>query len=921
VNRIRSTLILFILLASSMSAYAQNAGRLTGVVTDKTGDTLPGVQVFIEGTTRGTISEADGFYDLINIPAGEYTITYRYIGFSTVRMEAVEIIVGRTTTINVVMEEQIFEGQEVVVTAERPLVQRDRTTTTAFVSQTQIEALPVKSVADVINLQAGVVEGHFRGGRTNEVTYMVNGVPINNPYTNAPGFTVESNMVSNLEVITGVFNAEFGQATSGVVNISTRTPPSKWDVDVLSYVSMIGSSREMEFVRRTSDPGSALRISDFTTERVSYTRAAEIPNRSEVNFSMGGPIIKDRFGAIVNVRYVNDNGRFIGRRLFTPADYSGDRNALRSSLIANPGNPDEWRIESTGDGKFVSMSEEERFSANTTLIYNAGSKLKIDYNLFIQSARNRGFNHFLKYNPDGRNWNYPENYTHIFSSRYTFNPSTFANLSYSYQIDRYETRLFGSPVADSLFDIRMVPEEFAQQTGPYGFNIGGNDVYYGRNRTAMHNVVGSVTSQLNRFHQVKAGFQLRFQQVNERTIGIDITNQNNYAPVKTTQAWRNRRIDINPSEFSVYAQDKIELEYLIINAGLRFDYFDPDFDIPVSWAQASQLMIQDPDDPTQMISNRKPATPKYQLSPRIGVAFPLSEVSVIRFSYGMFFQVPNYADLYSNPNYTANPLSETTRYGNPNVEPQSTSTFEVGYQQGLTRDLGLELTLYIRDVRNLIADQIERDVNTTNFAVRYVNREFGTVRGITLSLFQRPVGALSWNVDYTLQFADGSYAITGDLFERTQSGLDETLTLARLDWDRRHVLNNSITYQPNNRFQTTVINTVSSGRPYTTSRNNIRSYVRNNEDRPPAFNTNIRSYYKPFATQWDLRLFLQIDNLFDIQTANIVYADTGSPSNTFELQAARRLNVNGINSVDDYFYRQDFYNAPRIINFGIQLKL
>jgi outer membrane receptor protein involved in Fe transport len=915
-------IVLFLLIFHGGSElWAQNGGRIVGRITDSTGETLPGVQIVLEGTTRGTITEIDGYYSIINVRAQTYTLIFRYIGFSTIRIENVEIITGRTTTIDVIMQEEAVVGEEIVITAERPIVQKDRTTTTAFVSREQIQALPVQNIQDVINLQAGVVEGHFRGGRVNEVMYVVNGVPINNPLNNSPGFTVESNMVSDLEVITGVFNAEYGQATSGVVNIATRSAPSDWSFELLSHVSAIASNRKLDFLTRNAGSGSSLLAEDFSTERISYLEAAALPNRSEINLTAGGPIFGNTLGTNVTLRYVKDNGRFLGRRIFMPDDYSGNEQVFSSSIINNPGNRDAWEIESTGDNEFVSMSEVERLSMNMSLLFNPIKNLRIEYNNFTQLQKDRGFDHFLKYAPDGRNWNYPENHTHIFSSRYTFSPTTFANLSYSNQLDKFETRLFSNPVADSLFDNRIVAPEYSNQAGPYTFSMGGNNIYYGRNRTQIHHIIGSVTSQINRFHQVKAGFKFSFQHVKNLQLGIDVNSQNNYVPVKTQQSWRNVNLDIQPREYSAYIQDKIELQYLIINAGLRLDYFDPAYEIPVSWAQASELTIPDPDNPSQDISNRIKAKTKYQLSPRLGVAFPLSDVSVIRFSYGMFFQVPDYALLYSNPQYISNPLSSTSRYGNPNVEPQSTSTFEVGYQQGLTDELGLELTLFIRDVRNLIADQIERDVNTTNFAVRYVNREFGTVRGITLSLFQRSSGPLSWTLDYTLQFADGSYAITGDLFERVQSGLDETLTLARLDWDRRHVLNNTITFRPNNWISATFINTFTSGRPYTTSRNNIQSFIRNNEDRPPGFNTNVRTYIRPFSSIYDISLFLQVDNLLDIKTANVVYADTGLPDNTFELQAARRLNINGLNTVEDFFDRQDFYNAPRIINIGFQIRL
>ncbi len=915
-------IVLFLLIFHGGSElWAQNGGRIVGRITDSTGETLPGVQIVLEGTTRGTITEIDGYYSIINVRAQTYTLVFRYIGFSTIRIENVEIITGRTTTIDVIMQEEAVVGEEIVITAERPIVQKDRTTTTAFVSREQIQALPVQNIQDVINLQAGVVEGHFRGGRVNEVMYVVNGVPINNPLNNSPGFTVESNMVSDLEVITGVFNAEYGQATSGVVNIATRSAPSDWSFELLSHVSAIASNRKLDFLTRNAGSGSGLLAEDFSTERISYLEAAGFPNRSEINLTAGGPIFGNTLGTNVTLRYVKDNGRFLGRRIFMPDYYSGNEQVFSSSIINNPGNRDAWEIESTGDNEFVSMSEVERLSMNMSLLFNPIKNLRIEYNNFTQLQKDRGFDHFLKYAPDGRNWNYPENHTHIFSSRYTFSPTTFANLSYSNQLDKFETRLFSNPVADSLFDNRIVAPEYSNQAGPYTFSMGGNNIYYGRNRTQIHHIIGSVTSQINRFHQVKAGFKFSFQHVKNLQLGIDVNSQNNYIPVKTQQSWRNVNLDIQPREYSAYIQDKIELQYLIINAGLRLDYFDPAYEIPVSWAQASELTIPDPDNPSQDISNRIKAKTKYQLSPRLGVAFPLSDVSVIRFSYGMFFQVPDYALLYSNPQYISNPLSSTSRYGNPNVEPQSTSTFEVGYQQGLTDELGLELTLFIRDVRNLIADQIERDVNTTNFAVRYVNREFGTVRGITLSLFQRSSGPLSWTLDYTLQFADGSYAITGDLFERVQSGLDETLTLARLDWDRRHVLNNTITFRPNNWISATFINTFTSGRPYTTSRNNIQSFIRNNEDRPPGFNTNVRTYIRPFSSKYDISLFLQVDNLLDIKTANVVYADTGLPDNTFELQAARRLNINGLNTVEDFFDRQDFYNAPRIINIGFQIRL
>lgn len=906
---------------------AQANGKISGSVSDENGDPLPGVQVVVEGTQLGTVSDFDGFYQIIAVPAGTYTVRYKFLGFADVAVQDVKVIKDRTTQQDVTMREMVIAGEEIVVTAERPIVQKDRTTTTAFVDQEQIENLPVLSVAEVIDLQAGIVDGSFRGGRLNEVSYMVNGVPINNPYTNTAGFEVEQNMVSNLEVITGVFNAEYGQATSGVVNIETKGAPSKWSASVLGFSRAIVSTREIYTLNRTAGPSNQLTVNDFETEKVSYLEAAQFPNRIEGNISVGGPIIEDKLGINFNARYVDDNGRFIGRQIFMPDDFSGDPVNFQSNILTNPENPEEWIIESTGSNDFVMMSTSDRLSLNGSVVYFPVSKLKLEYNAFYQDSRTRGFSHGRRYSPDGRNWNDAENMTHIANMRYTFGQNTFANFSYSYQIDKFESSLYGSPQGDSLFDARLVPAEYGSQTGPNTFEIGGNDLFYVSNETRMHTFAGSITSQVNRLNQVKTGFQVQIQNIGNNNIGIDLNRNTNFRAIRTQQEWRNTNLDATPIQIAYYLQNKLELENLIINAGVRLDYFDARYDVPLDWSQASLEYINDPNSPGDSLLNRQAAEPKFQLSPRLAVAFPISSRGVIRFSYGLFFQVPNYSDLYSNPEFDNNPLSETTGFGNPDIRPQTTSTFEIGLQQGLTDQLGLELTLYTRDIRNLLASQIVRNVEGASQASYLVNRDYGTVRGFTLSIFQRPVGNLSWNIDYTLQFVDGSFALSGEQLQRELAGLEQTLTLARLDWDRRHVLNNQITYRFEDNLTLSFVNRLLSGRPYTTTRNFITSFIPNNANRPTVFNTDMRLFYKPKKLKRDVELFLQIDNLFDLRPQTNVYGDSGTADDTptrerIEQQIdAGQINILGVNNLDDFFFRQDFYGAPRQIAIGLNIKL
>jgi outer membrane receptor for ferrienterochelin and colicin len=906
--------LLLLLLLLPMLASASSKGKITGFITDTSGETLPGVQIFIESSSRGTISELDGFYQLLNLDPGFYTVVYKYIGFADIRMSEIEVFPDKNTEINVVMREAVIEGQEITVIAERPLVQRDRTTTTAVVNERQIANLPVANLSQIINLQAGVVDGHFRGGRLNEVSYMVNGVPINNPYNNSAGFEVEQNMISSLEVISGVFNAEYGQAMSGVVNITTKGVSDRWSVNSQAYVRSFATTREMEFLERTAGPGNALSYTDFRTRNVSYMEAADMANLIDGQVTVGGPLIRNKLGIRVTGRYVRDKGHFIGRNLFLPGDESRFINNPPPGGYLDPLNPQgDWIIASNGDGNFLSMSDGERMSMNSALVYDVSTRLKLDYNLFIQSGSYTGFNHARKYAPNGRNSDYSSNMTHILGSRYTINNTTFANLSYSFQRNKYDSRLYPTP-----FDSRYVSPESANRVGAFAFQVSGNDLYMVDNLTTSQTIVGNVTSQINRIHQIKTGFQFRTHDLNNRVFDIDV-NQATGLAAPATERWRQSRLKANPFEFSAYVQDKIEIQDLIINAGIRMDYFSPDFEIPVDWDQANRQYIINPSNPADSLLNRKDAKNKFQVSPRIGIAFPISSTGVIRFSYGLFFQIPELSQIYSNPAYVVNEYASSTRYGNADINPQTTSTFEIGLQQGLTDDLGMELTVFTRDVRNLIGDRINFDVGTTNYVVRYINRDYGTVRGFTFSLFQRPRGPLSWNVDYTLQFAYGSSAISGDAFQRVEAGLGETLSLTRLDWDRRHSLNATVTYQPMAGMNITMVNRLNSGRPYTTVRNFVSSYISNNKDRPLTYLSDVRMFYKPSFIKQNISVLLQVENLFDSAPEYGIYADSGNAYDTIDKERNRNSTLQGLNSLDDFFYRQDFLGSPRRVSIGLNL--
>ena len=905
-------IVAVILIIGSTSLQAGTKGKVSGTVIDEFGETLVGVQVFIEGTTKGTVTDENGKYSIINLDPGTYTVVFRYIGFATVKVEKVQVIVDKTTTVDATLVEEAIEGQEIIVTAERPIVEKDRTTTTSYVTAEQLENLPLVSLSEAINQQAGIVDGHFRGGRQGEVSYLVNGVPINNAFNNSASFDVEQNMVSSLEVISGVFNAEYGQALSGVVNIVTKGVSPSWSGSFLGYAGRIASNRQIEFVTRNTDQTFFLSANDFSNEKFTYSEAAPTIGDQDYQVSIGGPIIKDKLSIQSTLRFVKYDGHLIGRDLFRPSD-------VQSPNIRSGANPNAWLIQASGDGEFESLNRQERLSLNSSFVYEINSRLKLDYNLFYQFGDGKNYNHGYKYNPAGINPYYFSNQTHIVGLRYTMGDNAFANLSYSYLDDQSESYLYDDVSAQGDLDERYVQPSQGSQQGAYAFAMGGNDLYSSQEITKSQTIVADYTNQLNNTVLWKSGLSARFHSLDNESFGISV-NQATQRAFRSTDPSANNSLEVNPWEVAGYSQVKLEFDNLIVNAGLRFDYFEPDFVVPVDLSQFNELEILDTET-GQMVSNRKEADPTYQISPRLGVAFPISETGVMRFSAGLFFQTPQLNLLYTNNEFDRPQSAASYTLGNANLEPERTLQFEVGLQQGLSESMGIDLTVFSKDIRELSGQTAVRGSIGVPVG-RLENIDYGTVKGFTLSLFERGKGQLSWTIDYTLQFASGSASNPAERFNRFVTNSEEIVSINRLNWDRRNVLNNSFTWNSNFGLTLSAINSLQSGNPYTSERNNITSLTPNNEDTPTWFNSDLRAYYKPPQLVHNIEFFVQVDNVFDSAPHYGIYVDTGLANESTELQ--RLLNAGtrpgGLNTLNEYYIDQSRRGAPRSVKVGLSYK-
>ena len=198
-------------------------GKVFGTITDaSTGEPLIGCNVILQGTSFGAATNLDGTYIIINIPPGKYTVTASMIGYAKSNVTDVIVRSDLTTTINISITQEAISGDEVTVVAERPLITKDLTASTAIIDGSMIDKLPVTEVAEVLELQAGFVQGHLRGGRSGEVAYWVDGVPMTDVFDGGTIVDVNTSAISEMQVISGAFNAEYGQAMSGIVNIVTK---------------------------------------------------------------------------------------------------------------------------------------------------------------------------------------------------------------------------------------------------------------------------------------------------------------------------------------------------------------------------------------------------------------------------------------------------------------------------------------------------------------------------------------------------------------------------------------------------------------------------------------------------------------------------------------------------------------------------
>jgi outer membrane receptor for ferrienterochelin and colicin len=916
---------------------AGQTGKIAGRVTDSgSGEPLVGCNVLISGTSSGAATDANGEYFIINLTPGSYVVEFSMIGYASYTSEGVNVNIDVTTPVDAALTTEAVELAGVSVTAERPAIENTLTSSKQIVSGDMMAAMAVTDVNDVVKTLPGVTEFrgelHIRGGRSGEVMYLVDGASVTNAVMGGQAIPVNPSMVGELQLITGTFNAEYGQAMSGLFNTVLRVPTP-------GFHASLGFRTSLHQGHFTADKGDfqgknvyaeaeILSVVDATgnyttaVEEIDYKKGTYGEKKTIMDFSAG--FGADPFGAYFSLRTLDDPGRLPG---------------LAKDLM----------------------------SMQAKVNYQLGGNLKLSAETMIIS-RNSFYDptydsERMDAGMDIWQWvmaldQYPrteENTTQFgITANYVMSPSTNINVRLDMMMRTQED---GAKSSDGKF-VDFVDNKQVTANSMYNGAEGPNHTKVMEHGAAanawysLENVYGHyfkseettttigvhATNQYNNRHLLKAGFDYRMFNIDRsghdvwygRTLGFTEENP---------RLQQNSFGDAKPTEIAAYVQDQMEFNDMILNLGLRFDGFNAGSDKGY-WATDTDDMAADPTLNPFDPSKRKATEMKTQISPRLGVSFPLGDDMAFRYSYGSFFERPFLYRLLNNHMAQMDGGTESGFFiylGNANLDPKKTSKYEMGLQYSVSDNLKLDVAGYYKDISNLAASQEVYAVpyqddgtghdneagwgtDDTFEAAHYsfmVSDHYGNIRGLEMSLSQAGQSGLTGRASYTYSIARGTAsearnAGNGSLTQETGNVAADIMTMTTLNWHRPHMLNGFVDYHMNmgGMIEKAGLNmtfNIQSGLPVS-ARSGVGS-TNLSERAPTTTDVNLKLDATLALGSVNPTVYLLVENALNIQ--NVVYiADPGSyfdaQSDYHNVAAGPTNNLLA-------------YGRPMTLNIGVQL--
>ena len=747
------------------------SGKISGTVVDSTtNEPLVGANVMIVGTNMGAATDIDGKYFIINVPSGTYSLSASEIGYTKVVQQDVIVNIDRTTNIDFNLRTAIYVGEEVIISAKRPPVEIDRTSSEQIIGEDAINKTFARTIPGILETKAGIFGGLYRGSSVVQTEYILDNMSLNNGLYSENYTGINTSTIQEISVQTGGYNAEYGNARSAIINVITKgdvffsdekapafskihgtvltrlRPAGKyhfgrnmysmdnydWTYYNLDYWTQQTQNSQGTYFGQ--DPNvllaewqKSITPNDTTgkyTERPQWETEATIYGNILNNM---GFLISGRFKRGVNIfpqaLPYNDEYNFQGK--FTYA-FSPATKISISGLVAG------WESVPPLSSNYASYENSQETSW-TGLYQVTGPYQENKYALMGSD---------WSYWPEKRNFSqFNLSLTDVLSK------STFYEVNLGYLRDKSDKSNRYIDVGDKWDDTDieyLMINNFIKQA--YSRRI---DKFESEVFTAK----GDLTSQLTQVIQMKAGAQFNY---------YDFSNTTNLPYYEGGERWNLPNVfSGTPYEGNLYYQNKIEFEGMIINAGLRLDFFNQNrktaenmFD-PIAYELTTEG--HNPNEPDGIPGNPVMINTKMQtaISPRIGVSHPLSENTVIHFFYGHFYQRPSWSKMFGFPfiNFTEdmstvlNPYAKQTTYmdqwqgylGNPFLSYERTIQYEIGFDQNIENLFLLKVAGYYKDASDEANSWswLYSASNSYNTPIMVSNSNYSDVRGIETSIDSR----------------------------------------------------------------------------------------------------------------------------------------------------------------------------------------